>query len=751
MREKQYPEWQVGYSSSEYAAPERRVPATVPGAVQLDWAKAEGWGPHTYADNWKDYGWMEDVYWTYSTRLDLPQAGDGERLFFVCGGVDYRFKVRLDGEVVHDQEGMFTPFEIELTNRAKPTATLEIVVFPAPKREGAPANTRAEADQSCKPAVSYGWDWHPRLVPLGIWEETYLEVRTACHLRDAETSYELSNGMDRADVKLTAQVSGLDEVGGAAELVWTLLDREGREVFEVRGAAAGVETVLSSAVDQPQLWWPNGHGEPVLYESVVQLYVNGALADERHSKVGFRRVKLVMHPGAWRKPDDFPKGRSNPPITLEINGRQIFAKGTNWVNPDIFPGKMTRETYLPLVQLAKEAHMNLFRIWGGGIVNKDSFFDLCDELGIMVWQEFPLACNNYVGTPEYLRVLDQESRSIIRRLRRRACLAMWCGGNELFNSWSGMTEQSLALRLLDRNCYDEDPLTPYIMTSPLMGMAHGNYLFRYHDGRELYEVMPKSAYTAYTEFGVPSPSPADILKSFIPEDQLFPPKPGTVWETHHAFNAWVGDTWLQPGVIEDYFGPSETLEELVERGQLLQSEGYKCIYEEARRQKPVCSMALNWCYNEPWPTAANNSLICYPAVPKPSYYAVQASCRPVLASARIPKYSWKEGEWFTPELWLMNDSPESVPAGRIEAYLVFEGEGVTREERLLLGWDYAELPANENLPGPTVRFQLPNAPAGRMTLVLRVPGRSELDSSYTLLYRPSHAPHVQQAVRTMNI
>lgn len=734
--------WRTGFSKHEDAAPERFVPAAVPGAVQLDWAKAEGWGAHTYADHWKDYRWMEDVYWTYTAKFDFPQIKEEERLFLVCQGIDYRFKVKLNGETVHEQEGMFTPFEIDLTDKVNSGTVLDIIVFPAPKREGAPENSRSEADQSCKPAVSYGWDWHPRLIPLGIWDEIYLETRSSCHLANAETFYQLNQDRSRANLRLEALLSKTS----TAEIVWTLMDPDGRPVMEKKAAEESEQLVLSANLDHPRLWWPNGQGEAVLYESVVQLFIDGQLADETRSRVGFRTVELVMHPGAWSKPDDFPKGRSNPPITLEINGRTIFAKGSNWVNPDIFPGTMTEDTYRPLVEMAKEANMNIFRVWGGGIVNKESFFNLCDELGIMVWQEFPLACNNYEGTPEYLRVLDQESRSIIRRLRSHVSLAMWCGGNELFNAWSGMTDQSLALRLLNRNCFEEDSATPFIMTSPLMGMAHGNYLFRYHDGRELFEVMPESNNTAYTEFGVPSPSPVERLKSFIPSEQLFPPKPGTVWETHHAFKAWVGDTWLQPAVLEDYFGHSHTLEELVERGQLLQSEGYKCIFEEARRQKPVCSMALNWCYNEPWPTAANNSIICWPSVPKPAYYAVKESCRPVLASARIPKFSWREGEWFTPELWLLNDSPDPVNPGRLEAYLVLEGE-----ERFLLGWDFPELAANENMPGPTVRYKLPNCPAERMELRLKVLDREEQNSTYTLLYSPSSARRTQQKDRTMNI
>ena len=173
MNGKQELNWEVGWSEGIDAAPERMVPSRVPGAVQLDWAKAEGWAPHTYGDNWRDYEWMEDRYWTYRTFLPELKANGGDRLVFVSKGVDYSFHIRLQGQIIHSQEGMFTPVELDLTERYVPGGVLEIIVEPAPKLEGAPKD-RQQAAHSCKPPVSYGWDWHPRLFPLVIWDDTYL-------------------------------------------------------------------------------------------------------------------------------------------------------------------------------------------------------------------------------------------------------------------------------------------------------------------------------------------------------------------------------------------------------------------------------------------------------------------------------------------------------------------------------------------------------------------------------------------------
>ena len=636
--------WTVGPSKLAALPPTELVPAEVPGAVQLDWGRAKSLPEYWVDDQFKGYQGLEDLFWLYRARLELPEHGPDERVFFVCGGVDYRFRVLLEGAVVHEQEGMFTPFELDLTDRAKTGDVLEILVFPAPKADGEPEG-RAQARLSNKPPVSYGWDWHPRLIPLGIWQDTGLQVRQRVHLRSVDVRYLLNEDFSRAQLTVAVETSD----PSSARLSFRLLDPEGQVAVEFEAPSAVVE--------RPRLWWPAGEGKPELY--TLEVVLNGVVAHSQ--RVGFRRLRLVMHEGAWREPAGFPKSRSEPPITLEVNGRVIFARGSNWVCPEIFPGKISAETYRPLLELARAAHFNLLRTWCGAIINKESFYEICDELGLLVWTEFHLACNLYDGEGEYLRVLDQESRSIIRRVRQHASLALWCGGNELFNAWSGMTDQSLALRLLNKNCYELDRDTPFIATAPLGGMGHGDYRFRDEHGRELFQIFAEARNTAYSEFGCPGPSAVDYLQTFIPESELFPPRPGTAWQTHHGLGAWEMDpgTWLCQAAIEHYFGPTQTLEQLVTRGQLMQAEGYKFIFEEARRQKPVCSMALNWCFNEPWPSAANNNLLSWPHRPKPAYYAVPSrACASRCWRARASRSSvGKQGDMaFEAEIWILNES-----------------------------------------------------------------------------------------------
>jgi beta-mannosidase len=689
------------------------MPATVPGAVQLDWARAHNLPDINHGQNVRAYDGLEDSFWLYRTRVPVTPETPGQRLFLRGGGVDYHAEIRVGGESRLTTTGLSSPFELDLTGTPADTP-VEILVHPAPKRSSAPAD-RAQASHVTKPAVSYGWDWHPRLIPLGLCEDVRFESRPAVHLRHVDFDCVLADDFSFADIVVTVETS----VPVAA--TWRLRDPDGRIVIET--------TTANARLDRPRLWWTHDHGEPALYRLEVEL----ASGDRLERKVGLRRVRLVMHEGAWSLYPGFPKSRSNPPITVELNGRPIFVKGSNWVNPDLFPGRVDAATYGPLLTLARDAHFNLLRCWGGAPAAKESFFEQCDELGILVWQEFPLACNLYPDTRDYLRQLDLESRALIRRLRQHPCLALWCGGNELFNSWSGMTDQSLPLRLLNSNCYALDPHTPFIPTAPVDGMGHGDYRFLDEHGRDIFQIFQRAANTAYSEFGCAGPSSAAYIKAIIPEAELWPPRPGTSWETHHAFGAWDLDptSWLSTRTIEHYFGTFASLEELVTLGEWLQSEGYKSVFEEARRQAPRCSMALNWCYNEPWPSAANNSIVNWPTEPKAAYFAVRDACRPVLASARIPKFQWTEGEEFSAELWLLNDTPASVPAGEVLAELAYDD--LTIE---LVRWRFPGIAAQTNLAGPSVRARLPALGNNRaFTLRLTVSGLAGLDSTYRLSLR----------------
>ena len=693
-------------------------PATVPGNIQKDYAVANHFADVQFADNYKQFLPLEDDHWEYRTRLSYNRKAN-ERVFFVTEGIQYCYDVLLNGEIVLSYEGMFRGHEVDLTDKLTGDDVLTVHIHPHPKSARGKAGTRDEANESCNPPVYYGWDWNPRLLISGIWDDTYIETRDEAYIRDCEVRASVNSDLTVGTVRYDFDCDLPCET--------ILLDAEGKEIYR------GTEQRIT--VEKPNLWWCNGQGEAYLYTWIVRNE-----REERTGKIGFRRLRLLRNTDATG-PRTFPKTRYEAPITVELNNRRIFCKGSNWVNPELFWGDITTERYEELIRLAKECHMNIFRMWGGAGTPKKSFYEICDREGILLWQEFVLACNEYVGLPRYMGVLKREATAMIRKFRSHACLAFWCGGNELFNAWSGMDEQSLPLRLLNKLCFDLDTSRPFLYTSPLFGMAHGGYVFYSEDqGGDVMQQFQGNYNTAYTEFGVPALSDVETLKKIIPEDELFPIKETAAWVTHHGFKAWGRERWVCQSVYERYFGEPKSLEQMVEGQQWMQNEGYRGAFEEMRRQWPHCSMGINWDYNEPWITAAGNELITYPAKVNPCYYYVQKAMRPTLFSAKIPKFDWKEGETFEAELWLLNDAPETA-SGRVHVTA-----RVGEEVFDLLEWS-AETSANSHKRGPTVRFVLPRA-EDTNKVILTLSAENGMESEYEYLYR---AKSKKPVLRQLNV
>ncbi|MBI9070266.1 MAG: hypothetical protein JEY94_01625 [Melioribacteraceae bacterium] len=712
--------WEVGFCDSINNIPEEWIKADVPGAVQLDWAKAKNYPDYKIADNYKRLYWTEDKCWVYRSSFAIDNIDTSKKYFFISKGIDYEFEIHLNGKKIFYQEGMYRKVDIEITGFLKTDNEILVKIYPVPKVNSEVAD-RFQAAQSTKPAASYSWDWHPRLIPLGIWDDTFIEARNSVCLSDLVSEYILSDDLKKVEGSIKVTGNSLKNKTYELKII-SPSDKE----YIVAGSFNDNTFIINYEINNPELWNPIGYGRQNLYECELKVYYNGDIADRKSKRIGFRKTKLVMNEGTWDEPKTFPKTRSVPPIQLEVNNNKVFCKGSNWVMPEIFYGTITNERYKVLIDLAVDANFNIIRLWGGAIINKDFFYDYCDEKGILVWQEFPLACMDYYDSAKYLSVLESEASFIIEKIKQHPSLAFWCGGNELFNNWSGMTDQSKALRLLNKLCYEQDQNTPFISTSPLMGMGHGHYVFFDHEKNEtVFDIYTKAKLTANTEFGIAAPSSVDTLQSIIPEDELWPPKSGTAWEDHHAFNSWVGDTWLSQNTIEKYYGKLNNINELADYGQTLQAIGLQFIFEELRRQRPYCSMALNWCFNDCWPSAANTSIIEYPCKPKQAYYSLKKACRPILASVRARKFVWKPDELFECDLFLLNDSLLDIKAGEMNIFIK-----TSESKNKVFEWKYADSEGNKNILGPTVRFNLPNNINTQFELIAEVENHPEYNSTY---------------------
>ena len=714
--DKLYLNWKVGIKDSFDAPVKEWMDAKVPGAVQQDYATAHGWESAYIAPNTDAYKALEDVYWLYRAPLSF-ELDATQRATMVFGAIDYRYRISVNGEVLHDGEGMFSQIRCDVTKFAGQDAVLEVLIWPSPKSDD--SGTRDQANHSCKAAACYGWDWHPRLLTSGIWDDTYLEIAPKTSVETMDVSYRLSDDHKVCDLHVAAFT------GENADVTLTV-SHNGEVVKTCRCSTDGCKAIFDVAIEEPALWYPVGYGKQELY--LISVTSGG---ETKTRKIGFRRSKMVMNDGSWAV-IGYPKTRADAPATLEVNGIRVFAKGSNWVNAMLFPGDMNEAHYRSLVQKAVDCNMNLFRIWGGGYVNKESFFDICDELGVMVWQEFPLACNEYPDEDHYLTVLNNEATNIIRRLRTHPSVVMWCGGNELFNSWSGMTEQHHALRLLDSVCYKEDRFTPFIMTSPLNGMAHGPYRnYDEHIKEELITSIRKHHDTAYTEFGAPGMSNREVILSFMSEEEFNNCEEGQPsWEGHFGFHAGWYESWVRKVEADFYFGGYTDTDDLLRKTQFAQAMSYRSVFEEARFQWPHCSMVANWCWNEPYACAANNSVISWPDVPKPCHESIAKALRPQEAALRVSKHVWSAGERFEAEVWMLNDSAEVLPEGEITVSYNF-GNGWVKWGTLCSG---SIAPRTNGCCG-TFSALIPAEYDGFIRIRLAVKGREDMDSEYTYICR----------------
>lgn len=641
------------------------------------------------AERLGEVAWMDVRCWLYRTEVDIPAVAADEEAAFVLNGVDYRCAVYADGELALRHEGMFSPIELPL-----PAGRREVVVVIFPFDKG------KEPYETLKARYGFGdgWDFAPRLRPSGIWDEAGVTVRRKLRVTSAYVDVKLAN-RQRADVTVHAELS---EAVAAGAIVVRLGGATRR--FPIVRAD---RLALPLHVPSPPLWWPNGLGEPQLAELALELEVPGRAAAPFVLRVGLRAVERAPCPG---------QGQEDAPLGLRINGRNVFLKGVNWVPADACPADVDEARYRLFLQRFREAGVNFVRVWGGGLKEKDSFYDIADELGLMVMQEFPLACQTLARTERFYELLAQEGAAIVRSLRHHASLVLWSGGNEHYHYWdavdSGTAEMERAkpavrrlfgiaeddrewlagaerydepaLALLGELCARLDGTRPYQIASALEGEGevHGIWTWnprigdhRYRDCASAYAFWLQADKQLYSEASAPAianlATIGDVLGVAAAElPGLRPPERSEpVWRLHHAFgSAWDGhdDLWLDIPSAERLFGPFARMEELVFASQWMQAEMARFLIEELRRKMDRAAGVVWWGVNEPWPGLAGNALLDYYGRPKLAWSFLANAFRPTIASLR---YGHCVARAVKPELWISHDGAEAF-AGRYEAELI---------------------------------------------------------------------------------
>lgn len=669
-------DWELSCSDT----PSCSIPAMVPGNVSWDLWRA-GLRPDPYVGRGTEaYRGLEEKSWTYRRTFRLPDRAVSPAWYLIFNGLDYHAKIFLNGQLLGEHEGQMGQVIFSVAPALREDNELVVTFLPLSK---APLPSRAWIDPFCptrhagrwlaKSLMSFGWDIAPELIPVGIWQSVWLIGTGGPLLRDPRIDQTFDADFSRVEARFVLEY--LCEAPRACLLRLQLFDPQDRPVHlaetPVSLTAGAGQIELSAEISSPQLWWPNGLGTPTLYRARAELLAGEESLARQEFSVGFRSLRMVRSRSDEAEKFPLPSGARKWETCFVVNDVPFFCRGSNWVPPDILYGRISDERLARLIELAKEAHINLLRVWGGGIVLPEAFYRFADEAGILIWQEFPLGCTDHSGNEHYAAVLEKEARNIVRRLRHHPCLALWCGGNELLQDHSGMAPQDKVLRMLQTVCYEEDPNRPFLLSTPYPGALHGPYSF---DGagsnQNLFDQVDFCNHlenAAYNECGVAGPAHADTMRRVLPPEELWPPRRGTAWEFHKAFQAWGnGNAWLNLELIEEYFGPLADPEELAQAGQFLQSIGLQYLLEELRRRWPDVPGTIQWCFNESWTSLANCSVVAYPDRPKPAYEALKRAYQPVDISARLEHFVLLPGETTSLTPFLLNDTRSAVPTGSVQ-------------------------------------------------------------------------------------
>lgn len=628
-------------------------PATVPGCVHLDLLHSGLIPDPFYRDNESRLQWIEAADWEYRAPLEVTAAELARsHVELVFTGLDAACDVFVNGTHVLAANDMFRIWRVDVRGALHAGTNQLRIVFPAPAKaaHAAAASDPWQAkigteDKTYvrKAAYEYGWDWGPRFVTSGVWRPVYLETwdhaRLAdWHIRQRDVSAAVAHLSAEAEVEADADASATFTVsyvqaGHPVRLSQSVLLHPGRNELE-----------MPVEIAAPERWFPNGYGPHPLYTFEAGLTVDGALADVRTVRTGLRSVELRREPDEW--------GRS---FTFVINGIPVFAKGANVIPFDSFPTRVTEAQYRRVLGSAQACHMNMVRHWGGGYYETDTFYNLCDEMGIMVWEEFMFGNDWQPGTYAQRETVAREAEDQIRRLRNHPAIVLWCGNNETEAAYqwqigkmhisdadtqSQMWKSYLLLfhATLGQAVARFAPETPYWPSSPSSDFEPSTEAYRtgdFHDWSVWHGGVPftdyeKHVYRFVSEYGFQSFPELRTVEAFTrPADRtsIFTP----VMLAHQKNNE--GNSIIHDTLLRDYAEPKDFASFLYV-SQVLQAEGMKIGTEHWRRHRPETMGALFWQLNDCWPVASWSSIDYYGRWKALQYYA-RRFFAPVLVSPHV--------------------------------------------------------------------------------------------------------------------
>ena len=654
--------------------------ATVPGCVHTDLLANKLIDDPFYRDNEKKQQWIDKKDWEYKTTFKIaPQTLERENVELVFEGLDTYAQVFLNEQLMLSVNNMFRTWRVDAKQKLKAGDNTLRIVFRSPVNEILPVMAKlnyqlpAPNDQGEKTSpftrkapYHYGWDWGPRFVTSGIWRPVSLEAWDRVRINNIQI---LVKSITPTAADLTANVEvEASSAGTATILLENLRDKlvHGKQQIDLKPGLNRV--TFNFFVTHPKLWWPNGLGAQPLYTFRARSLVNGQITDEKSTRTGLRTLELRQQ-----------RDEAGQSFMFVVNGIPIFAKGGNWIPADSFPTRITKEKYRFLIKSVRDSNMNMLRVWGGGIYEADEFYELCDEMGILVWQDFMFACSMYPATQEFLDSVRAEAIDNVTRLRNHPSLVLWAGNNEVETAWLNWgwrknlpasvwdDYKKIFHGVLQEVTAQFDPTRPYWPSSPHGGLDDDPDSLRsgdVHFWRVWHAAEPFSDYEKQTprfmsEYGFQSFPNIETVKAYTIESDRDIESPIMLAHQRHPR----GNQLVREYMLRDYAQPKD-FESFLYVSQVLQAEGIRIGAEHLRRIMPHNMGSLYWQIDDCWPVASWSSIDYFGRWKALQYYS-RRFYSDLLVSPTVQKGYLK--------MFIVSDRPKAVPAKLRVTLMNFDG------------------------------------------------------------------------------
>jgi len=597
------------------------LPMNLPGDVHTALLAADHIPDPYYGENEKSVMWVNETAWSVERSFTATEADIDGYLTLTLAEVDCIATILLNGEVIAKTENSFLRNDIDVTGKVRAgdnTLRIEFDIalnvakarsdahpFPIPFTKNYQTNGLAGIHMNFirKAACHAGWDWGICLMPIGVYGT--MTLRKSRLARQESVQVDQTHG--KTSVELSIKTRLFAFAHGEVELEHTI---DGQVIADKVSVQKG-ENVFTHTVTihNPKLWWPAGQGDQPLYELTTTLE-----GEKTTRQLGLRKLEWIVE-----------KDEIDHSFKCRINGRDITMMGANWIPADAIPSRITPEVIRDLLGSAKAANMNMLRIWGGGQYEPDYFYELCDELGILIWHDFMFACMSYPSDRPFLENVRAEITQQVRRLSHHACIALWCGDNEVIGSLSWYPETKAdpgryianydrLNSMLGNIVEDEDPIRRFWPSSPSLGYMdfsdgwHSDTRGDLHYWDVWHSAKSFKAYRSVnprfaSEFGFQSFTSMNVIETFSDAKDRNPSSP--VMENHQrnaGGNARILETMTR------YFRFPRDFDQMVFLSQIQQGLAIKTAIEYWRSTKPRCMGTLYWQINDIWPVASWSSL-----------------------------------------------------------------------------------------------------------------------------------------------